>query len=89
MYEVWSLTGFFPPLRQFSKENGEEALRRHFVRVERVDVDAILVFPDVGSIHDYIDSTFFSATVRRPLPEPDVPFRSRTVNAVFVAEKAA
>jgi SAM-dependent methyltransferase len=89
MHDVWSLTGFVPPQRQFSKENGEEALRRHFVRVERVDVNAILVFPDVASIHDYIDSTFFSATVPRPLPEPDVPFRSRTVNAVFVAEKAA
>jgi SAM-dependent methyltransferase len=89
MYEVWSLTGFLPPLRQFSRENGEETLRRHFARVERVDVDAILVFPDVASIHDYIDSTFFSAAVPRPLPEPDVPFRSRTVNAVFVAEKAA
>jgi hypothetical protein len=64
-------------------------LRRHFARVERVDVDAILMFPDVASIHDYIDSTFFSAAVPRPLPKPDVPFRSRTVNAVFVAEKAA
>jgi ubiquinone/menaquinone biosynthesis C-methylase UbiE len=89
MYDVWSLTGFLPPLRQFSRENGEEVLRRHFARVERVDVDAILVFPDIASIHDYIDSTFFSAAVPRPLPEPDVPFRSRTVNSVFVAEKAA
>ncbi len=89
MYDVWSLTGFVPPLRQFSKENGDRALRQHFARVERVDVDAILVFPDVASIHDYIESTFFSAAVPRPLPEPDVPFRSRTVNAVFVAEKAA
>jgi SAM-dependent methyltransferase len=89
MYEVWSITGFLPPLRQFSRENGEEALRGHFARVERVDVDAILVFPDVASIHDYIDSTFFSAAVPRPLPEPAVPFRSRTVNSVFVAEKAA
>lgn len=89
MYDVWSLTSFLPPLRQFSRENGEEVLRRHFARVERVDVDAILVFPDVASIHDYIDSTFFSAAVARPLPEPDVPFRSRTVNAVFVAGKAA
>ena len=89
MYDVWSLTGFLPPLRQFSRENGEEVLRRHFARVERVDVDAILVFPDIASIHDYIDSTFFSAAVPRPLPDPDVPFRSRTVNSVFVAEKAA
>jgi SAM-dependent methyltransferase len=89
MSDVWNLTGFLPPLRQFSRENGEEMLRRHFDRVERLDVDAILVFPDVASIHDYIESTFFSAAVPRPLPAPDVPFRSRTVNAIFVAEKDA
>jgi hypothetical protein len=89
MHDVWNLVGFLPPLRQFSRENGEEALRRHFVHVERRDVDAVLVFPDVASVHDYIESTFFSAAVPRPLPEPEVPFRSRTVNAVFVAETAA
>jgi len=86
---VWNLVGFLPPLRQFSRENGEETLRRHFVHVERRDVDAVLVFPDVASVHDYVESTFFSAAVPRPLPEPEVPFRSRTVNAVFVAETAA
>ena len=60
MHDVWSLTRLRPrPLRQFSKENGEEALRRHFARVERVDVDAILVFPDVASIRDYIDVDLF------------------------------
>jgi hypothetical protein len=47
------------------------------------------VFPDVASVHDYVESTFFSAAAPRPLPEPDVPFRCRTVNAVFVAETAA
>jgi SAM-dependent methyltransferase len=89
MRDVWDLVGFRPPPRQFSRENGEEILRRHFVRVERQDVDAALVFPDVASVHDYVESTFFSAAAPRPLPEPDVPFRCRTVNAVFVAETAA
>jgi SAM-dependent methyltransferase len=89
MREVWELMGFLPPLRPFSRENGEETLRRHFAKVERHDVDAVLVFPDVTSVHDYVESTFFSAAVSRPLPEPDVPFRCRTVNAVFIAETAA
>lgn len=89
MHDVWNLVGFQPPLRPFSRENGEETLRRHFVQVERQDVDAVLVFPDVASVHDYVESTFFSAAVPRPLPEPDVPFRCRTVTSVFVAETAA
>jgi SAM-dependent methyltransferase len=89
MHEVWELTGFLPPLRPFSRENGEEALARHFARVDRRDVDAVLVFPDVASVHDYIESTFFSAVVPRPLPHPEVPLRVRTVNTVFIAEKAA
>jgi SAM-dependent methyltransferase len=89
MREVWELMGFLPPLRPFSRENGEETLRRYFAKVERHDVDAVLVFPDVASVHDYVESTFFSDAVPRPLPEPGVPFRSRTVNAVFIAETAA
>jgi SAM-dependent methyltransferase len=89
MHEVWELMGFMPPLRPFSRENGEEILRRHFAKVERNDVDAVLVFPDVTSVHDYVESTFFSEAVPRPLPEPDVPLRCRTVNAVFIAETAA
>jgi SAM-dependent methyltransferase len=43
----------------------------------------------VDDLDLYIESSFFSAAVLRPLPEPDVPFRCRTVNAVFVAETAA
>jgi SAM-dependent methyltransferase len=87
--EVWELMGFLPPLRPFSRENGEDTLRRHFAEVERQDVDAVMVYPDVTSVHEYVESTFFSAAVPRPLPEPEVPFRSRTVNAVFSAETAA
>jgi SAM-dependent methyltransferase len=86
MREVWELVGFRPPLRQFSRENGGETLERHFGKVERQDVDAVLVFPDVDSVHEYVESTFFSDAVPRPLPEPDVPFRCRTVSAVFIAE---
>lgn len=89
MRELWELMGFLPPPRPFSRENGEEILRRHFTKVERHDVEAVLVFPDVASAHAYVESTFFSDAVPRPLPEPGVPFRCRTVTAVFSAEAAA
>lgn len=89
MFDVWKRVGFPPPLRPFSRENGEATLARQFASVERRDVDAVLVFPDVASVHRYVESTFFSAAVPQPLPDFEVPFRSRTVTSVFVAEKAA
>jgi SAM-dependent methyltransferase len=85
--EVWDLVGFRPPLRPFSRENGEVALRRRFDRVERRDVDSALVFPNAAAVHRYVDSTIFSDLVARPLPEFEGSFRSRLVMTVFVAEK--
>jgi SAM-dependent methyltransferase len=86
MAEVWDLVGFQRPERPFSRENGEEHLRRHFARVERRDVDAVLVFPDVGSVHRYVESSCFGNEVARPLPDVDAPFRSTVKASVFVAE---
>ena len=51
MLELWQLVGYRVPERQFSRETGEEALSRHFARVERRDVDAVLVFPDAAAVH--------------------------------------
>jgi hypothetical protein len=55
--------------------------------VEREDVDARLVFPDAAAVHEYVDSTIFSAEVPRPLPEFDGPFRAGAYATVFVAER--
>jgi SAM-dependent methyltransferase len=85
MAELWSLVGFEIPQRPFSAENGEEHLRRHFARVERNDLEATLVFPDAVSVRRYVDSTCFSDLVRRPLPDFEGPFRSKTTATVFVA----
>ena len=85
MAEVWGLVGFRVPLREFSRENGEEQLRRHFATVERRDVDATLLFPDEAAVHRYVESTVFAAAVPRPLPSVEAPFRSRTRTTVFVA----
>jgi SAM-dependent methyltransferase len=85
MADVWELVGFRVPLREFSRENGEEQLRRHFAKVERQDVDATLVFPDEAAVHRYVESTVFGDAVPRPLPSVEAPFRSRTRTTVFVA----
>ena len=87
MADVWQLVGFGVPLREFSRESGEELLRRHFTQVEREDVDATLVFPDEAAVHRYVDSTVFAHAVPRPLPSVEAPFRSRTRTTVFVAER--
>jgi ubiquinone/menaquinone biosynthesis C-methylase UbiE len=87
MRELWDLVGYHVPERQFSRETGEEALSRHFARVERRDVDAVLVFPDAAAVHDYVDSTLFADAVPRPLPDFEGPFTSRTLATVFVAER--
>jgi len=85
MADVWELVGFRVPLREFSRENGEEQLRRHFAKIERQDVDATLVFPDEAAVHRYVESTVFGDAVTRPLPSVEAPFRSRTRTTVFVA----
>jgi SAM-dependent methyltransferase len=85
MADVWELVGFRVPLREFSRENGEQQLRGHFALVERQDVDATLVFPDEAAVHRYVESTVFADAVPRPLPRVEAPFRSRTRTTVFVA----
>jgi ubiquinone/menaquinone biosynthesis C-methylase UbiE len=87
MADVWQLVGFGVPLREFSRESGEELLRRHFTLVGREDVDAMLVFPDEAEVHRYVDSTVFAHAVPRPLPSVEAPFRARTRATVFVATR--
>ena len=87
MADVWQLVAFHVPFREFSRESGEEQLRRHFAHVERQDVDATLVFPDEAAVHRYVESTVFADAVPRPLPSVEGPFRSRTRATVFVAER--
>jgi SAM-dependent methyltransferase len=87
MVEVWRLVGYQKAERPFARENGAEQLARHFRSVEREDVDALLVFPDAAAVHEYVDSTIFSAEVPRPLPEFEGPFRAGAYATVFVAER--
>jgi SAM-dependent methyltransferase len=87
MAELWRLVGYRQSVRPFSRENGAEQLARHFARVQRQDVDAELMFPDAAAVHQYVDSTIFSADVTRPLPEFEGPFRASVRATVFVAER--
>jgi SAM-dependent methyltransferase len=87
MAELWKLVGFALPERPFSRENGERQLRRHFARVERHEVDAVLVFPDAEAAHRYVESSYFAHDVPTPLPRLDGPFRSSVRASVFVAER--
>jgi SAM-dependent methyltransferase len=87
MHELWELVGFRLPERPFSRENGEERLARHFSRIKRRDVDAVLVFPDARAARRYVESSIFSDDVPRPLPDFDGPFRSGVRASVFIAER--
>ena len=87
MAEVWRLVGYEKAERPFSRENGARQLARHFRSVQREDVDAQLVFPDAAAVHEYVDSTIFSAQVARPLPDFEGPFRASAYATVFVAER--
>ena len=73
----------------FSRENGEESLRRHFAHVEREDVDGYVTFRDADAIRAYMRALIlgrmgFSA---EDVPELDEPLRATTRNTVFVAER--
>jgi SAM-dependent methyltransferase len=85
--DLWRLVDYPRPTRPFSAENGAEVLGRHFVRVERRDVEAALVFPDRAAVQRYVDSSFFAPAVEKRVPEVPEPFSVRTVQAIFVAEK--
>jgi SAM-dependent methyltransferase len=85
--DLWRLVEYPRPTRPFTAENGAEVLRPHFSQIRRRDVEAALVFPDRAAIQRYVDSSFFAAAVEKRVPDVPEPFRVRTVQAVFVAEK--
>lgn len=70
----------------FSRENGAEALRRHFARVERRDADAVVVFPDREAVRRYVAATIRGSHLAESLPVLEGEFRARSSQSVFVAE---
>jgi SAM-dependent methyltransferase len=71
----------------FSRDNGEQALQRHFARVERTDVEGSLTFEDADAIRAYLRVLIIGQQAADDVPELDEPLRATTRSAVFVAEK--
>jgi ubiquinone/menaquinone biosynthesis C-methylase UbiE len=72
----------------FSRENGEDALHRHFDRVERIDVDGTLTFADAEAIRTYMRSLVTAKHAADNVQELAEPLQATTRNTIFVAEKA-
>jgi SAM-dependent methyltransferase len=77
----------YPPGREelFSRENGEQFLRRHFSHVERHDADGTVIARDRAKLVAYRDS--MQVTVG-PVPEDiPIPFVIHRRTSIFVATK--
>ncbi|HLM34311.1 MAG TPA: class I SAM-dependent methyltransferase [Gaiellaceae bacterium] len=69
----------------FSRENGEEHLRRHFARVEQRDIDATVIVRDRAKLVAYRDSLSLGAG---EVPKDmELPFVMHARSSVFVARK--
>jgi SAM-dependent methyltransferase len=71
----------------FSRENGAQALGRHFRRVERRDADGWVTFPDEETVRSYVGSMISHVGPVDDLPAIGTPLRARRAPSVFVAEK--
>ena len=69
----------------FSRENGEEALLRHFSSIKRTDLDGTVTIASADAVHAYRDSMITSGK-RRDLVF-DLPMRARTAVSIFVASR--
>jgi SAM-dependent methyltransferase len=88
LHEVWSLVGRDrgdEPVRFFA-ETGEAALRRHFERVERRDVEGSVTFADADAVRDYVASSVAHEHLAARVPSFDGPLTATRIAAVFVAE---
>lgn len=72
----------------FSRENGEESLRRHFARVRRTDVDGTVTFADQDALRAYARALGIWRPGADAVPELVEPLEATTRNTVFLAEKS-
>ena len=92
--EVWELVGAREAREGrevvFSAENGEDALRRHFSRVEVREARGTVDIPGFSALAGYLGSTseWRYLVERVPSDAPD-PFTARRSTVVFVAETHA
>jgi SAM-dependent methyltransferase len=91
LIELWRALGDERPAREleFSRETGEEPLRRHFEQVECREAAGAVVFDTHEAIRDYVAATIRGAELAPRAEGLDVPFRARSNQAVFVADAAS
>jgi SAM-dependent methyltransferase len=85
LQELHELLGAKPASSEFSAENGELALLRHFARVERRDARGHLVFPTRAEAQAYVDAAL---SVEGTLPPIDGPIHVRRTPVIFIAAKS-
>jgi SAM-dependent methyltransferase len=84
LQELHDILGTKPPHSAFNSENGERALLRHFVRVERREATGHLIFPSRDAAQAYVDA---AVILNGTLPPIEGSIRVRRTPVVFVAEK--
>jgi SAM-dependent methyltransferase len=77
-----------PGRMSFASDEAEQALARHFPRVERRDAYGWTDFPDRAAAQEYVDASLQSFGARQ-LPAFDGPLRVRRAPTLFVAHKPA
>lgn len=88
--ELWRLVGrdrWMEPERFFA-ETGEPALRSHFARIERRDIQGQVVFDDRAAVQRYVGASVAHKDRVDEVPDLTEPLVARTLNAVFVGDKA-
>jgi SAM-dependent methyltransferase len=89
LLELRELVGSGPSTLKFSREDGEQHLGPHFMRVTREDIDGQLEFADRHEVEEYVRASISMAPFVANLPAVvDEPFFARRANSIFVADKA-
>jgi ubiquinone/menaquinone biosynthesis C-methylase UbiE len=84
--ELWTRVGAEPWVLPFRSENAEEALRRHFSRVERREARGRVML-SADDVRTYLDSSPRGRPYVDAVAEPFEPLAARTHSTVFVAAK--
>jgi SAM-dependent methyltransferase len=88
LIELRELVGAGPAPLSFSRESGEELLRKSFADVDCIDVDGTVEFADRAAVEDYVRASIVLAPLMEELPASiDEPFVARRATTVFVATK--
>jgi ubiquinone/menaquinone biosynthesis C-methylase UbiE len=88
--ELWRMLGDSSQSEvSFSRENGQELLLRHFSRVERHDIDNVLVFRCADELRRYVAASMMRPHLVDRVPDFEGPFRAATRCCMFVADTTA